>query len=519
MITTQTMPNTITRSIKAKVEHYNGSTLKNTFFYNDFLQSINIDRTCEESKLTGFVVSQKATVKIIDRDNLFAFAVGEHLKIYFDHGQGYICPLPNFYITESKKDKVKKEITLTAYDLITFEGEKHTVSEITGTSYTFSNFFARCKNVLGADGSVFSNVPSTTETLFTYTYTEGANFNGNETIREALAAAAEATQTVIFMDYQNRIKIKRLSTTANITINADEYFTFEQSGSFEIGKFASITELGENVESYNFDGSTYYMRNNPFIELREDVATVLTEACMYWESHIFNMFQLKTRGNYLIEIGDMISVNDIGVYLLNDSLKYDGGLSQTISRNYKDNEQVNSNPSTIGDMLKMTSAKVDKVNREIELLIIEEDILKDKLASLQLTADDITARVESAEQVNDAVNAEINELRKQVEATITSEDVTIAINSALENGVDRVETSTGYRFDADGLTVSKSGSEMETTITEDGMTVYKSGNEVLTANNEGVKAIDLHAETFLIIGKNSRFEDYKSKRTACFYIG
>ena len=69
------------------------------------------------------------------------------------------------------------------------------------------------------------------------------------------------------------------------------------------------------------------------------------------------------------------------------------------------------------------------------------------------------------------------------------------------------------------MTVEKSGKEMKTTITEDGMTVYRSGEGVLQANNEGVKAKNLHANTYLIIGNNSRFEDYKYDRTGCFWIG
>ena len=51
------------------------------------------------------------------------------------------------------------------------------------------------------------------------------------------------------------------------------------------------------------------------------------------------------------------------------------------------------------------------------------------------------------------------------------------------------------------------------------MTVYKGGEEVLVADNEGVKAEDLHATTYLIVGRNSRFEDLGYDRTACFWIG
>ena len=43
--------------------------------------------------------------------------------------------------------------------------------------------------------------------------------------------------------------------------------------------------------------------------------------------------------------------------------------------------------------------------------------------------------------------------------------------------------------------------------------------EVLTANNQGVDAANLHANTYLIIGEYSRFEDYGNGRTGCFWVG
>ena len=111
-------------------------------------------------------------------------------------------------------------------------------------------------------------------------------------------------------------------------------------------------------------------------------------------------------------------------------------------------------------------------------------------------------------------------MRSSVDAKMTSEDLTIEINKVVEAGANRVETTTGFKFDDDGLNISKTGSEMNTTITEDGMTIESQNKgEVLTANSEGVQAIDLHATTYLIIGNNSRFEDYGTNRTGCFWIG
>ena len=50
------------------------------------------------------------------------------------------------------------------------------------------------------------------------------------------------------------------------------------------------------------------------------------------------------------------------------------------------------------------------------------------------------------------------------------------------------------------------------------MKIFRSSTEVLTADNEGVKAEDLHATTYLIIGETSRLED-KDGRTVCYWIG
>jgi hypothetical protein len=124
-----------------------------------------------------------------------------------------------------------------------------------------------------------------------------------------------------------------------------------------------------------------------------------------------------------------------------------------------------------------------------------------------------------ASPVSGSRDEQIEELTNKVNATMTAEDVQIQIQNEVAKGTTKVITSTGFKFDDTGLTVSKSGSEMETTITEDGMTVYRSGKEVLTANNTGVDATNLRATTYLVIGKNSRFEDYGSNRTGCFWIG
>lgn len=146
-----------------------------------------------------------------------------------------------------------------------------------------------------------------------------------------------------------------------------------------------------------------------------------------------------------------------------------------------------------------------------------------RISELEVSANGISAEVNRIETTTntalDGLNQTVNDLSQRVSLSLTSDQVEIAIEEKLSQGVETVKTATGFTFDADGLTVSKSGSEMTTQVTEDGMTVSRSGSEVLVANNQGVQATNLNANTFLIIAGKARFEEYGADRIGCFWIG
>ena len=146
-----------------------------------------------------------------------------------------------------------------------------------------------------------------------------------------------------------------------------------------------------------------------------------------------------------------------------------------------------------------------------------------RISNLEVNADAISATVQRVQtdtkESLDSVNQSISELSEKVSLTLTPEQVDIVIDQKLAQGVETVRTSTGFTFDEEGLTVSKTGSEMTTQVTEDGMTVSRSGSEVLVANNQGVQATNLNANTFLIIAGKARFEEYGADRIGCFWIG
>lgn len=104
----------------------------------------------------------------------------------------------------------------------------------------------------------------------------------------------------------------------------------------------------------------------------------------------------------------------------------------------------------------------------------------------------------------------------------TADALKIQVEGLLDNGVQRIVTAKGFTFDEKGLTISDPANLFTTVVDEQGMRVRYNGSDVLVADSEGVTAKNLHASTYLIIGKEkgrSRFEDYGTDRTGCFWIG
>lgn len=168
----------------------------------------------------------------------------------------------------------------------------------------------------------------------------------------------------------------------------------------------------------------------------------------------------------------------------------------------------------------------EDMESELSSIKSETKTLNETVTSLQLGTDSINASVKSLEETmirtTDGLTNDISIIQERVDLAMTSEDLKIEIQNQLINGTTKVSTSTGYTFDEEGLNISKSDSEMKTLITEDGMKVFKNDETMLTANNQGVDAKNLTATTYLIIGKNSRMENYTengSTRTAVFWIG
>ena len=189
-------------------------------------------------------------------------------------------------------------------------------------------------------------------------------------------------------------------------------------------------------------------------------------------------------------------------------------------RTAQDIERKYSFGKTFAEMLGLINDnrdKVDSVESSLRSEIVEQS------TTLMRDTREIVAKAKEELQTSIAgVDEEVTNISKQVEMKLDADAVSIIVGEEISKGVDRVETKSGYVFDSEGLNISKSGEAIANQLTHKGMYVTKSGENILVADKDGVAATDLHAKTYLIVGKGegrSRFEDYGTNRTGCFWIG
>ena len=520
--------NSPVRHITAKVELFEGSTLLNTFSQNDRIKSITIDRVGESSKFFGFGVCQKLNLHLIDKDREVPCSTANSIEAYLGVDEEHLKVSPTFYVSEVHRYENTNEMSITAYDALYKAAAIYTSELEIPDNYTIEEFATLCSNKLGCSAIV---IPEGI-TSFSRNYEGGANIEGSETLREMLDAVAEATQTIYFVDAANRLIFKRLDAdgAATLSITKEHYITLTSGSNRRLAGICAATELGDNIEAtLAVSGTTQFVRDNPFWDLQDDIDAIVEAALDEVGGMTINQFECNWRGNFLVEIGDKIALTTkddetVYSYLLDDVLTYNGALNQKTRWHYENNDaETATNPSNLGDALKQTYAKVDKINREIEIVASEAAANRESIAALELTTDSIISSVKRVEErvegSLDGLDEELEEIiTNKVEAAITADNLKLTVEKILEDGVDKVYTTTGYSFDADGLKISKSGSEMESVLDEDGLKIYRNDTEVLTVDNTGVNGINMTVRQYLIVG-GSRFEAYGYNRTGCFWVG
>lgn len=403
-----TLNNAPSRKIDAIVKIYTSENGHyNVYTKSDALQEIAVSRAGEHGKFFGFGVCQQITIKLIDRNKNISISKNQRLQFAFYHfvngSTEYALSVTDYYVKEVTRDEKTNVITITAYDVLD-NAAAHTFSELKMIApYTIRDVADRVASFLGI------NLEFPYGDAFQLNFEYGANFNGDETLRAVLNAIAEATQTIYYINNYSKLAFKSLKQSSDIvdlTIYKKDYFELTTADPIGLSYITSTNELGDSatVDIPNGDGVTQYVRDNPFWANRTDLADILSNTV----GHVSNLkiapYNLKWRGNFFTEIGDYIEVEKkdgtfLKTHILHDSLIYNGGLTQTCTWEYnpESDRATVTNPITIGEKLNQTFARVDKVNKRIDLVASEVSDNKSEIAEIKLTTDDIILRVEKVE--------------------------------------------------------------------------------------------------------------------------
>lgn len=252
----------------------------------------------------------------------------------------------------------------------------------------------------------------------------------------------------------------------------------------------------QNAASIEANGLTEVkIENNQIMDShREDFIAAILErvnGLQFW------LYELESFGIGYLDLCDVFTIETLDgtqheTLMLADELQISQSLGENSSLVAPEATETDyTAASTTDRLLNKTILKVDKQAQQITALVSKTDGLEAQVTHM-------------------------------TEVMIDSDSVDIKISKAVGD-IDSVTTSTGYTFDEEGLKISKDGEPMENRLDNTGMYVTRDGEEILGANHEGVTALNLTSRQFLIVGDNSRFENYDNgtdhKRTACFYIG
>lgn len=431
--------------VKAKVDLYNGSTLVQSCKCSNFLENFTISRVGVSDKFFGFGVCHAVDINFIDLENNLNVEKGYTAKIELGDGDTYWnSPYPTFYLVEVNKDEKNSSITATAYDDL-YRTSEHTWKEVVEVlaadssitaPYSLLEISKAICTVMGWPTNVSTGL---CQSRFNVRF-DSINYEGTELLRDVLDDIAEVTQTIYFLNSSSCLQFVALRTDhVARPITKDDYYELNTLTPRTITGIGSATELGENYEKNPGEGVTQFIRNNPFWELQPNVPDLVEAALRNVSGITITQFDCDWDGDYRLEIGDRIALQtDDGellfTYVLNDTISYDGALSEFTEWEFTDNDsETLANPTDIKEALNATYARVDKINKDITLYVGEvvNEVLPTKIEEV---LDGVVEGLvgDAIDGVTEGLYSDIEDL-KAVTKTHTENITTLTLNAEAIN--------------------------------------------------------------------------------------
>ena len=393
------------RMIRGKVVVVDGG-LTSEYGYANKLQSIEQEVSAVKGKMFGAVVSYKSTIKLIDVKNVVQVNVGAKASPQIGIN-GELLPMTPVYISSNTFDEVKGIRTLIGEDAIGFT-DKYIWNDIKGdlgNTFIIQDVFAAIASKIGTEFMITGELPNINAVYTKATF----NVNGDETLRQILTAAAEATGAMVFINGNGKMEIKMLSNTIALAIDKNIQFDLSTEPSSSLSGIISINELNDMISVGNNSSYVSVISVNPFIDPTDDSSQEkLQNLFVKCQGNTFYPYKLKWRGNPALEIGDKIRLtlrdgSTIDTWYLGEKVKYTGGMSAESSWEADESEKPEVGSQTISDTTRRTMAKVDKANQKITLLTEASGEQGQKISQLEVSLDGI--RTEVSEVSNTANGA------------------------------------------------------------------------------------------------------------------
>lgn len=252
------------------------------------------------------------------------------------------------------------------------------------------------------------------------------------------------------------------------------------------------------------------INDNPFVytqQLREEYISELFERI---KGFGYVAFESGFEGVPYYELGDLIKIEDKKSIILRYNLQSPKGLESTFSA-----------PSIIDSVVEYTQTP-DPLNQKLRLTELRVDKAEGEILATTKKLQEVDTTIDANYQKiinkfgNYTPTSQTVQLEKSVTQLQTDTYTKTEINTKLIDGsVTKVRTTSGT-FDEDGMHYEKTGAPTKTTINEAGVSVdsSSSGEELLFAgydkdiNQTIVRTENLTVRRYLVIGKNTRIEDY-----------
>ena len=464
----------------------------------------------------------KTIAKMVEIDSNTTIAKGTIIEpqfgVYTDNDFEYV----SLGLYKTKDDPILKKDT-NSYEIVAYDKNIESMVEydLSDSEITFpctvKDLFEAIFTKLGWSTNEIPNsfVNSTSQ------IEEDVYSNANMTYRDVLDELC--TISCMFLIDKDGTPTLTSGTTTNETINED----YMSDTSVEVKENVFFNSL---VFSRAANSDNIYRQDSESIEtngLHEFKVSDLQILSMNWrdnfiddmwtylQSFNYYAFDINTIGITFLEPVDKFTLSTFSdnypTILLNSDLTIGGGANEKIYSNTpSETETEYKYASETDKKVNQATLIVDKQNGQIEAVTKSVNNLE--------TIETNNYQELSAKFDNYALQSDIVSIENSVTQLQTDTYTKTEINTKLIDGsVTKVMTTSGT-FDENGMHYQKTGAKTSTTINEKGIEVDNSTtqDELLFAgydentNQTIVRADNMSVRNYLVIGENSRIQDYEN---------